>query len=141
MALIKLCSEPKISKCSPSSICPVFSYVLEQISNVTLSENPDNLCNCESEISNVCNAVKDHCLQAMKILHHHTNSCFDWLIFGQQSVDPPREAISILSGEYKRFTFVHPVVPCNKMHRAVHLRFSITVSSACVATDRVALAT
>ena len=34
---------------------------------------------------------------------------FDWLISGQQGVDPWREAISILSGKYKRFTFVHPV--------------------------------
>ena len=50
-----------------------------------------------------------HCLQAMKIVHHYANSCFDWLIFGQQSVNPSREAISILSGKHKRFTFVHPV--------------------------------
>ena len=30
--------EPKISKCSLSWICPVFSCVSEQASNVTLSE-------------------------------------------------------------------------------------------------------
>ena len=67
-------------------------------------------CNCKSEISNVCNAVEGHhCLQAMKIVHHHANGCFDWLISGQQSVNPSREAISILSGKYKRFTLVHHV--------------------------------
>ena len=38
MALIKLRSEPKISKCSLSCICPVFGYVLQQVSDVTLSE-------------------------------------------------------------------------------------------------------
>ena len=68
----------------------------------------DYLCNCRSEISNVCNAVEGHCLQAMEMVHHHANGCFDWLISGQQSVNPSREAISILSGKYKRFTFVHP---------------------------------
>ena len=36
------------------------------------------LCDSKSEISNVCNAVEGHCLQAMKIVHHHTNDCFDW---------------------------------------------------------------
>ena len=45
----------------------------------------------------------------MKIVRHHANSRFDWLISGHQSVNPSREAISILSGKYKRFTFVHPV--------------------------------
>ena len=69
----------------------------------------DYLCNCKSEISNVCNAVESHCLQAMKIMHHHANGRFDWLISEHQSVDPSREAIFILSGKYKGFTFVHPV--------------------------------
>ena len=73
-------------------------------------KNLDYLCNCRSEISNVCNAVEGHCLQAMKIVHHYANSCFDWLISGHQSVNPSREAISILSGKYKRFAFVHPMV-------------------------------
>ena len=45
----------------------------------------------------------------MKIVHHHANGRFDWLISGQQSVNPSREAISILSVKYKTFTFVHPV--------------------------------
>ena len=45
----------------------------------------------------------------MKIVHHYANSCFDWLKSGHQIVNPSREAISILSGKYKRFTFVHPV--------------------------------
>ena len=69
----------------------------------------DYLCNCKSEISNVCSAVAGHCLKAMKAVHHHANGCFYWLISGHQSVNPSREAISILSGKHKRFTFVHPV--------------------------------
>ena len=71
----------------------------------------DYLCNCKSEISNVfqSNALEGHCLEAMKIVHHHANGCFSWLIFEHQSVNPSRTAISILSGKYKRFTFVHPV--------------------------------
>ena len=69
----------------------------------------DYLCNWKSEISNVCNAMEGHCLQAMKIVHHYANSCFDWLFSGHLSINLSREAISILSGNYKRFTFVHPV--------------------------------
>ena len=69
----------------------------------------DYLCNCKSEIGTVCNPVEDHCLRAMKIVHHHANGRFDWLISGHQSVDISREVISILSGKYKRFTFVDPV--------------------------------
>ena len=65
--------------------------------------------NSKSEISNVCNAVESHCFQVMKIVRHHANGRFDWLISGRQSVNPSREAISILSGKHKRFTFVHPV--------------------------------
>ena len=53
--------------------------------------------------------MEDHCLQAMKIMDHYVNSCFDWVISGNQSVNPLREVISILSGKYKRFTFVHPM--------------------------------
>ena len=66
--------------------------------------------------------MEGHCLQALKIVRHHANGRFDWLISGHQSVNPSREAISIiyihnniyniyiLSGKYERFTFVHPVV-------------------------------
>ena len=46
--------------------------------------------------------VEGHCLQAMKIVRHHAKGRFDWLISGQQTVDPSREAISILSGKYKK---------------------------------------
>ena len=42
-------------------------------------------------------------------MHHHANHRSDWLIPGHQRVNLSREAISILSGKYKRFTFVHPV--------------------------------
>ena len=67
------------------------------------------LCNCKSEMSNVCNALEGNCLQTMKIVHHHANGCFYWLISEHQSVNASREVRSILSGKYKRFTFVHPV--------------------------------
>ena len=53
--------------------------------------------------------VESHCHQAMKIVHCYASGCFDWLISGQQSDNLLREAISILSGKYERFTFVHPV--------------------------------
>ena len=64
----------------------------------------DYLYNCKSEISNVCNTVEGHCFQAMKIVYHHANGRFDWLISGQQSVNPSKEAISVLSGKYKRLS-------------------------------------
>ena len=65
------------------------SYVLEQVSYATLSEKEmDYLCNCKSEINNVCNVVEGHCLQAMKIVHQLASGCFNWLIFGQQSSNP-----------------------------------------------------
>ena len=67
----------------------------------------DYLYNCKSEIGKVCNTVEGHCLQAVKIMRHHANGRFDWLIFGHQSVNPLREAISVLSGKYKRFTCVN----------------------------------
>ena len=74
----------------------------------------DYLCNCKSEIGNVCNPVEDPCLGAMKAVHHHANDRFDWLISGHQSINPSREVISVLSsGKYKRFMFVHPVVNSN----------------------------
>ena len=44
----------------------------------------------------------------MKIVRHHANGRSDWLLSGHQNVNPLREAISILSSKYKRFTFVHP---------------------------------
>ena len=53
-----------------------------------------------SEINIVCNTVEGHCVQALKFVHHHANGCFDWLISGHQSVNPSKEAISILSGKY-----------------------------------------
>ena len=52
--------------------------------------------------------VKSLCLQVMQIVPYYANSCFDWLISSQQSDNPLREATSILSGKYKRVTFVHP---------------------------------
>ena len=52
--------------------------------------------------------MEGHSFKAMKVVDHHANGRFDWLISGHQSVYPSREAIPILSGKYKRFTFVHP---------------------------------
>ena len=69
----------------------------------------DYLCNCDSEIATVCNAMESHYLRAMKVVHHHANGRFDWLISGHQSVNPSRKAISVMSGKHKRFQFVHPV--------------------------------
>ena len=54
--------------------------------------------------------VEVQCLQVLKIVHHYASSCFDWLISGHQSFNPSKEAISILSGKYKGFTFVHLVI-------------------------------
>ena len=45
--------------------------------------------------------MEGHSLQAMKIVSHHANGHFDWLISGYQSINHSREAISILSGKYK----------------------------------------
>ena len=68
----------------------------------------DYLCNCKSEISNVFNVLEGHCLEPMKIVHHHPNCRFDWLISENQSVNPSRKAMSILSEKYKRKSFVFP---------------------------------
>ena len=40
----------------------------------------------------------------MKIVHHHANGRFDWLISEHQSVNPSREGIAILFRKYKGFT-------------------------------------
>ena len=69
----------------------------------------DYLCNGKSEISIVCNAVEGHCLQAIQIVYRHANGRLDWLISEHKGVNHSIEAISILSGKYKRFTSVHSV--------------------------------
>ena len=56
----------------------------------------DNFCDPNSEISKVCNVVGSHCLQAMKIVPHHDNGRFDWLISGHHSVNPVKETFSVL---------------------------------------------
>ena len=57
--------------------------------------------------------VEGNCLQAMKIVHHQimkiVADCFDWLISGQRSVYPLREAISILFEKYKKIHLCNPV--------------------------------
>ena len=82
---------------------------MEEVSDDSLCEKLDSPCNCKSEISNDFNTVGGHCLQAMKIVHDYANDCFDWLISEQQSFNPSREAISTLSGNWKRFTLVRHV--------------------------------
>ena len=109
MALIKLCLEPKILKCSLSWIFPVFSYVLEQVSDVTLSE--------KDLIISVRQVRNKQCLQhsGMSLSSSHENHAlpFQWSFYGliseHQRVNRMRESIFILSGKYKRFMFVHPV--------------------------------
>ena len=68
------------------------------------------LGNCKSEISIVCRAVAGHCLQAIKIVHHHADGCYDWLLSGHQNVNLLREAISITVWKIQKiYVFVHPV--------------------------------
>ena len=62
----------------------------------------DYFCNCKSEISDVCNAVEGPLSSVIKIVRHHAHSRFDWLISGHQNVKLSREAISVLSGKYKK---------------------------------------
>ena len=71
------------------------------------------LCNCKLEISNVCNAVEGHCLEAVKTVRHHANGRFDWLISGHHSVNPLREAISVLSDKYKTYVCSPRVIGVN----------------------------
>ena len=47
---------------------------------------------------------------ALDFMTENSNGCFDWLISEYQSVNPWRKAISVLSGRYKRFTYVHAVI-------------------------------
>ena len=76
--------------------------MLEQVSDIILREKKmDYLFNYKSEIGNVCNPEEDHCLRAMKIVHHNANGRFDCLISGHQNVNLSREVISILSGKYR----------------------------------------
>ena len=51
------------------------------------------LCSCKLEISNVSNVKVIVFSQAMKIVHHYANRCFDWLISGLESVNPWGEPI------------------------------------------------
>ena len=83
-------------------------------------EKLDYLCDFKSEISSVCNLVEADYLQAMKIIHDYADGCFDWLISGPQCDNPLREAISILSGKYERFTFVHPLLANMKSTEGCH---------------------
>ena len=94
--------------------------VLLQVSfyvKARLCRSEDYVSNSKSEIGNVCKAVEGHCLEAMTIVHHHVNGRFDLLISEHQSVNPSREAISILSRKYKRFAFVH-LVASNSMRKS-----------------------
>ena len=57
--------------------------------------------------------MEGHYLIAVKIVHHHANGRFDWLISVHQSVNPSREAISILSGKYKNLRLLIMCTPIN----------------------------
>ena len=59
--------------------------------------------------------MKGNGLQALKIVNHYANGRFYWLMSGRQSVNHSREAISILSEKYKRFTFVNSVCAVTDM--------------------------
>ena len=75
----------------------------------------------------------------MKIVHYFANGCFDWLISGQQSDNPLREAMSIMSGEYKRFTFVHIVIystKCSRVCKKYAVRYYVPISRVNRALDR-----
>ena len=43
-------------------------------------------------------------------IHHHVNDLFDWLISGQESVDPWEEVISIPSEKIQKKRFVNSVL-------------------------------
>ena len=58
----------------------------------------------------------------MKIVHHHANGRFDWLISKHQSLNPSRESTSVLSGKYKRFRFVHPVNCTTKVSKFTSMK-------------------
>ena len=66
------------------------------------------------------------------------NGRFDWLISDHQSVNPSREAIFILSGKYKGFTFVHPVTGLflfasfvSKVHKCAPLTVALNRRAIC----------
>ena len=65
-------------------------------------------------------------------MYHHVNGRLDWSTSEHQSIYASREAISILSGKYKRYTFVHPVSGISKqkhlkMHDALPLEVIATI--------------
>ena len=53
------------------------------------------------------------CLRSYRILFelvkYIMNELVDWLISEHESVNPSKEAISVLSGKYKKLTFFHLV--------------------------------
>ena len=59
---------------------------------------------------------------------HHANGRFDWLISERQSVNSSREAASILSGKYRKFTLVHPV---NIRHKLIEFWYLHDVKKQC----------
>ena len=56
---------------------PVFSYVLQQVSDVTFRRKNWIIFVTRIQISNVCNTVESHCRLAIIIVHHHANGRFD----------------------------------------------------------------
>ena len=80
-----------------------------QVSDVTLTERNGLSLHQQVKSRHVCNIVESYCLHSMGIVYHHADGRFKWLIPWHQSVNPSREATSILSGKYKRFMLAHPV--------------------------------
>ena len=68
----------------------------------------------------------------MKIVLDHAIGRSDWLIIsGQQINNPLKEAISILSGKYRRFTLVHPAYVSKLCNKRITLKIVFTENSNC----------
>ena len=63
----------------------------------------------------------------VKTMHHHANGRFDWLISEHQSIEPSKEAISILSRKYKRSMFVRPVISLKIKHWRLFLKNHLVI--------------
>ena len=60
----------------------------------------------------------------------YTNGRLDWLISGHQNAKPSRKAFSILSGKFKRFTFVHPALLSISLYKG-GTAFNLEVNNFC----------
>ena len=85
--------------------------VLLQPNYLQLKQKSSDLSLSTRRKLEVCRTIKRLCLQALKIMDHHANRYFDWLVPAQQSVSPLRELSCFSSGKDKglNFTFVYLV--------------------------------